>query len=175
MSSISLASQSGWAGSLLSALADTSTSTGTVVAWLQANLGHFNSLLSLQSGSGAFSLSGTSIVPQMSSAQSGIYNELYFCYFLKRESIRSVGALAYDWTEMRGEDQGAVKLVSRTEKAKVYQSLAKDCDERIKELVKAYKKGSYSGPLQVTYNSRNSSSVTGLTLPLSPINPVIMD
>lgn len=171
MSNISPSGQSGWAGALLSALADEATSTGTVVSWLRGNLGHLNSILAL--GTGEYTLSGDYITPEMTQMQSGIYNELYFCYFLKREAMRNVGALSYDWKEMVGDDQGSVKVVTRTEKAKVYQSLAKDCDARIKELVKTYRGGTFAGPLQILYNSRNSSSMTGLNLPFSSINPII--
>lgn len=149
---ISLEQQQDWATQLLDALDDTTTSTGTTVAWLQANLGLLNISLKTE-----FYMSGSAIVPGMDSVQSGVYNEFYFCYWLKKQARKMVGSMDIDWTEMRGDSQGSVKRVSNTQKGTTYQSLAKDCDANLKELIKNVKGGIYAAPLQITFNDRHST------------------
>lgn len=166
---ISLEQQQAWADQLLDALEDTTTSTGTTVAWLQANLGLLNTSLRRE-----YALSGDSITPAMSAIDSGVYNEFYMCYWLKKRSRTMVGSMDIDWTEMRGDDQGSVKRVSNTQKAQTYQSLAKDCDINLKELIKEVKGGVYATPVQITFNERRSvpRDITCGCYSWSPRNPV---
>ena len=149
---ISLAEQQAWADQLLESLEDTSTSNGTTVAWLQANLGQLNTVLKT-----SYTMSGDSIVPGMLAVESGIYNEFFYCWWLKKKARTMVGSMEIDWTEMRGDDQGSVKRVSNTAKSQTYRELAKDCDESIKELIKDYKGGVFATPRQITFNCRENS------------------
>ena len=152
MSEITLVQQSGWAGQLLAALEDTVTSTGSVIGWLQSNLGQLNIFIKTD-----FTLSGDSITPEMTSIQSGIYNEMYFCSWLAKKARSMVGSMTYDWIEMEGDGQGHVRRVSNTQKATTYQSLTKDCEIKLKELIKQYNGGNYSIPRQITFNHRHSA------------------
>lgn len=159
--------QSGWAERLADALEDSTTSLSTIVYWLRSNVGHLNSLIGTDYG-----LSGEYITGDWGSFESGIYNELYFCYYLRKQSIKMVGALEYDWKEIDGEDQGKIKVVTRTDKSKIYKDLYKDCEERITSLVKTYKRGGYTIPKQILYNSRNSVSTTGMHSPPYPFSDI---
>jgi hypothetical protein len=151
MSEISPEQQSGWAGDIISALQDSALSTGTVVSWLRGNLGRLNVALRTE-----FNTSGEYIVPEMYDLQSGIYNEMYYCYWLRRKSQVMVGSMNYDWIEMEGEDQGRVRRVSNTQKGTTYQSMARDCETNLKELIKEYKGGDFAIPKQITFNCRES-------------------
>jgi hypothetical protein len=152
MSDISAEQQSGWAGDLIGSIQDSGVSTGTVVSWLRANLGHLNTLLKSE-----FITSGDYITPEMNSLQSGIYNEMYYCYWLRKKAQTMVGSMSYDWIEMEGEDQGRVRRVSNTQKATTYQSMARDCEANLKDLVKQYKGGDFAIPRQITFNHRHST------------------
>lgn len=173
MSSISPAQQSGWAGQLLDAVGDTTTSSGAVVLWLRGNLGILNSYLTTD-----FSVSGDVsgddyIVPEFNSIQSGIYNELYICNWLRKKARTTLGSMDFDWTEMEGQDQGKIKKVSYAEKAKSYQLMSKDCDALIKELIKTYRGGNFAHPQQITFNGRESSRYINFDLfNWSSINPI---
>lgn len=175
---VDLQEQSGWAGQLLDAVDDTSTSTGTVVAWLQANLGKLNSFIRTDfelSGDRDGGASGLEPVinPEMTQIQSGIYNEMFFCYWLDKKSRQMVGSMTYDWVEMQGEDQGKVKRVSNTEKAKVYKDLAKECKDNLKDLIKEYQGGNFAVTRQITFTNRRSSPDNiGLTWNWSDYNPI---
>lgn len=166
---ISLVEQQVWASQLLESLDDSTTSSGTTVAWLQANLGLLNTALKTN-----YSLSGDSIVPGMYAVESGIYNEFYYCWWLRKKARTMVGSMDIDWTEMRGDDQGAVKRVSNTQKSTTYQALAKDCDANLKDLIKEYSGGVYAMPRQITFNDRHSAphDIICTYLPWSACNPI---
>jgi len=159
---ITLEEQTDWATDLLESLSDTGTSVSTTVSWLQSNLGKLNSHLRTEfilSGDRDGGVSGLEpvISPDMTQIQSGIYNEMYFCYWLNKKSRQMVGSMDYDWVEMQGEDQGKVKRVSNTEKSKVYKDLAKDCQENLKELIKEYQGGNFAITRQITFTNRRSA------------------
>jgi len=151
MSRITPAMQSGWAGDIIESLQDTALSTGSVVGWLRSNLGHLNLLIR-----SSYILEEEDIVPEMTDIQSGIYNELYWCFWLKRKAKNTLGAANYDWIEISGAEQGTVRKVSDTQKAVTFQSMARDCDENLKNLIKQYKGGEFSSPRQITFNNRRS-------------------
>ncbi len=153
MSCVSPRQQSEWAGQLLEAVGDTSTRNESVAIWLRSNLGILNSYLATE-----FTISGENhIAPEFNSIQSGIYNEMYICSWLKKKARTTLGLMEVDWTEMEGEDQGKIKKVSYAEKSKTYQAMSKDCEVNFKELVKTYKGGSFATPQQITFNGRSSS------------------
>lgn len=153
MSYISPEQQNDWAVELLSGVGDSTSSTLSVVLWLRSNLGLLNQSLSTD-----FQISGDNyIVPEFTNIQSGIYNEFFICNWLRKKSIKTLGAMEFDWIEMEGEDQGKIKRVSHTQKAAVYQNMAKDCDVFIKDLIKTYRGGDFARPRQITFNGRESS------------------
>jgi hypothetical protein len=154
MSYITPEQQSDWASDLLEALGDTTTSNCSATNWLQNNLGMLNSHLST-----SFVVESGNITPEFNDVQSGIYNEMFICSWLRKKAIRSLGTMEFDWTEMEGEDQGKIKRVSHTQKAASYQAMSKDCEERIKDLIKTYRGGDFARPRQITFNNRHSSPI----------------
>lgn len=122
-----------WAGLILDSLDDSTTPTGSVVTWLKNNLGSLN--LRLQE---TFSLSGDCIFPDMSQNISGIYTEMFYCYYFNKQANKNLGASSYDWTEIMGEDQGTIRKVSKNEIAKTYRGLAKDCRDNLDKLSNWY-------------------------------------
>jgi hypothetical protein len=153
MSSISPEQQSDWANELLESLEDSVTSNSFVTNWLKSNLGLLNTYLSSD-----FQISESGhITPEFNAIQSGIYNELFICAWLRKKARITLGAMEYDWIEMEGEDQGRIKRVPHTQKAAAYQSMSKDCDIRLKDIIKTYKGGDFAAPRQITFNDRRSS------------------
>lgn len=153
MSLLTPEQQADWASELLESVGDSSTSNCSVTNWLKSNLGVLNSYISTD-----FTLSEEGdIVPEPNDIQRGVYNELFICHWLRKKARMTLGGMDFDWTEMEGEDQGKVKRVSNLQKASVYQSMAKDCDAHIKDIIKTYRGGDFARPRQITYNDRFSS------------------
>ena len=139
-----------WAGLILESLDDTVTPTGSVSTWLKSNLGYLNLRLSEQ-----FTISGDCVVPEMSQNVSGIYTEMFYCYYYNKQANKNLGASAYDWTEIVGEDQGAIRKVSKNEVAKTYRSLSNDCKVRLDQLTKWYNEAKDPIiPTQILYGDR---------------------
>ena len=170
MDYISPEQQSDWANDLLEAVGDSTTSNYTVVNWLKSNLGLLNSHLS-----SSFSISGSGyITPEFNDIQSGIYNEMFLCHWLQKKAVKVLGEMEYDWIEMEGEDQGKIKRVSHTQKAGVYQSMSKDCQTRLKDIIKTYRGGDFARPRQITFNDRHSTpnNISCECFNWSDINPI---
>lgn len=146
--------QTTWASLILESLGDTTTPTGSVVSWLKNNLGQLN----LRLGEG-FALSGDCIEPEMSQNVSGIYTEMYYCYYYNKQAVKNLGAAAYDWTEIVGDEQGTIRRVSKNEVAKTYRLLSKDCKENLDKLTSWYAETMNPvSPLQVLYGERFGGS-----------------
>jgi len=153
MENITFLQQQDWAGKILSSLDDTTTSNGSVVGWLQANLGLLNAYLHTE-----FVVNGDEeIESQMLPVQSGVYNEMYYCYWLKRKSRSLLNNADYDWVEMRGEKQGSVKIVSKNERAKTIHGMGQDCDINLKAIIKDLRGGGFLTPRSISFNERFST------------------
>jgi hypothetical protein len=158
---------SGWAYRIHGNLEDATVSVGMIVSWMQNNLFKINTSLPVTED---FVLSGDSIVPEMSQAVSGIYEEMYYYDYMARKARLCLGAAAYDWVEFNGEDQGTVRRVSKNEQAKTWRLLAQDAEKKIKELVIWYEDTYLEYPMadQVLYNDRFSNSEAGLQCFIPP-------
>lgn len=145
--------QSAWAVQILESLDDTTTPTGSVVSWLKSNLGQLN--LRINSG---YYVSGDCIVPDMDQNISGLYTEMYYCYYFSKQANKNLGASAYDWTEIVGEEQGSIRKVSKNEVAKTYRLLAKDCQENLQKLTDWYNGQQATFASQVIFGDRFGGS-----------------
>lgn len=125
---------SGWAGDIIESMELSGVTTGSVVSWLENNVGNLN--LSLRT-TGFYLLSGD-ILPEMTVNEMAIYTQMYNCFYLSKESRRA-NQLGYDdWLEINGQDQGSIRKVSKSELAKNFNSLAKDCNQRLNDLLNWY-------------------------------------
>lgn len=141
--------QTVWAAQILESLDDTTTPTGMVTSWLRNNLGSLNLRIN-----GEYSLSGDCIVPDFSTNVSGIYTEMYYCAYFAKQANKFLGGAAYDWTEIRGDEQGSIRRVSKNEVAKTFRLLSKDCQENLTKLTEWFNGLNSSLPTQVLYGSR---------------------
>jgi hypothetical protein len=148
---------SGWAGRVLESLDETGISTGRVVSWFQNNLYKVNNALST-----GFYTEGGYILPDMTSNESGIYEQMYICDYYSKKANSALGAFAYDWTEIRGEDQGSIRRVSRNEVAKTYQAQAKECKVDLNELITWYQDQGRTLVSQILLNDRGAIADGGL-------------
>jgi len=149
---MALVDWSGWAGNILSCQDDTITSTGTVVCFLEHNLGTLNARLGTY-----FAVSGVSgeyIEPTMSNIHSGILTEMYICSSYRRIAHQNIGASACEVLVIEDPDGGKMRIASKTERAKVARGLYKDCCECLDDLVKWYKSSANATAKQVLYNER---------------------
>lgn len=147
---------SGWAGQILECLGDTTTTTGSVVCFLQTRLGVLNAHLGT-----TYVISGDNdeyIEPDMTNVESGILNEMYICYSYKKKINENLQASGCEVTSIEDPDGGKIKIVSGTEKLKVLRGLEKDCCECLGELINWYKKRKPSLPKQTLYNYRVGNS-----------------
>lgn len=125
---------SGWADRMLDSLGETGVTTTSVVVWLQNNLFRLN--LALETG--FITNSSGYIDPDMTQNESGIYEQMYYCSYYNKQANMMLGANGYDWTEIRGEDQGSIRRVSKNEIAKVYRAQTADCKIQLSELIDWY-------------------------------------
>jgi hypothetical protein len=125
-----------WSERILDSLSETGIAAASVVTWFQNSLYKLNLAL----GSGFYTESGN-ILPDMSPNISGIYEEIYYCYYLNRKATQNLGAGAWDWTEIAEDNQGRIRKVSRNEIAKSYQAQAKDCKQTLEELIEWFQQG----------------------------------
>lgn len=158
---------SGWAGNILDSLGETSITTGSVYLWLTNSLGSLNDKLNTNFYINDSGCIESGLGSGMNSAHSGIYTEMYFCYYLSRQATKRLGAAEYDWTEIDGDEEGSVRRVSKNEQAKTYRLLAKDCNENLNSLVAWYKRKEFE-PKQVLYNDRTSMADGNLIYNSSP-------
>lgn len=125
---------SGWAGDIIESMELSGVTTGSVVSWLENNVGNFN--LSLHTT--GFYLSSGQILPEMTANEMAIYTQMYNCYYLSKESRRAAQLGYNDWVEVNGQDQGSMRKVSKSELSKNFYSLARDCNERLDDLLDWY-------------------------------------
>lgn len=130
------------------------------VSWIQNNLYRINGALNL---SLELTASG-SIEPTLSPAQSGVYEEMYYCDYLAKKASSVLGAFNYDVVEFDGADQGRVRYVSKNEVSKQISALSKECQVRLKELVTWVQDNdtTYSAAYQVLLGDRGSVPDWGL-------------
>jgi hypothetical protein len=131
---ISPSNLSTWADRILDSLDETGISNASVVTWMQNNLYRLN----LPLGTGFICNSSGYIEPDMNQYESGIYEQQYFCYYYKKKANQFLGAAGYDWTEIRGEEDGSIRRVSRNEVAKTYMQNGKECEVQLKDLINWY-------------------------------------
>lgn len=154
-------SLSGWAGRIIDGLGDTTVSTGSVVSWLQYNLPKLN----LSIGTDFTLTSSGCIDPDMSMNISGIYEEIYYCDYLRKRAGQLLGGTSFqDIVEFKGEEQGSVRWVSSKDRSKEARGLAQDCKTSLNELINWYDELGASGnyAYQILYNLRDDPAGYGL-------------
>jgi len=159
-----LSQLSGWASGIIDGIGDTGIGVARTVTWLKTNLNRLN----LTIGSNFYYDEATSYVlpDDMTMIQSGLYEEMFYCNYIDKKINENLGAAAYDWVEIQGEDQGTIRKASRTEVAKTFQVQGKRCKENINELVSWYFNSiNPMTPYQVLYNARFSNNEEGLLYP----------
>ncbi len=124
---------SGWAGDIIESMELSGVLTGSVVSWLENNIGSLNLALREEYG-----LISGQILPEMSVNAMAIYTQMYECYYLAKEGRRSAQLGFDDWVEIDGEEQGRIRKVSKSELSKNFISMAKECQENLKNLTKWY-------------------------------------
>lgn len=131
---------SGWAGRILEYLPETGfASTGSIVSYLKFNLSKLNNAIYTD-----FILSGECIVPDMNQAQSGIYQQMYFCDYLAKRAIQSIGAAAYEWIEIEGHDQGRMRRTAQTTVAQSFRLEANSCKAELQSQIDNYNEGQFT-------------------------------
>ncbi len=148
-----------WSERILDSLSETGIAVSRVVSWFQNSLYKLNSAI----GSGFYVDNGT-IYPDMVSNVSGIYEEMYYCDYYRKKATANLGASAYDWVEIRGEDQGSIRRISKNDIAKNYMSMSKECEERLNQLIKWYQSldTTISYANQILYSDRGTVTDFGL-------------
>jgi hypothetical protein len=142
---------SGWAGQILDDYLISGVTTGSVVSWLESNVGKLNILIKENFYVEYISGSGE-ILPEMNQPATSIYTKIYECEYLSRQAKQAAYLGISDWVELEGADQGKIRKVSKTEASKELRNLAKDCKSELTDLIKDYKaqvSGEYLIPSQV--------------------------
>lgn len=147
-----------WADRILDGLGDTITPSNLVVTWFQYNLHKLN----LSIGTDFYLQSGY-IYPDMTMNQSGIYEEIYYCDYLRKRAGQLLGGTSFqDVVEFQGEEQGRVRFSSFSERAKSYRALFTDCQTSLTNLINWYGEVSGAYAYQILYNLRDDPAGYGL-------------
>lgn len=137
---------SGWAGELIDSYGPSGSTTGSVVVWLQTNVGSLNLALHTEysyiSGSGILDVTGG----LMGDIEMGIYSEMYECYNYKKQASQASSLGFSDWIEINGDDQGSIRKVSKTELSKEFRSLARDCNKDLDQQIMWYRRNGGPNP-----------------------------
>lgn len=102
-----------------------------ISGWLNANEGLLNVLIYTQYSGGN---------PGMQLEEQEIFKQLYLSKYYRKSSrdvLRVITTDAMDWTRL-SEGDTTIQRTNKNETAKTYISLAKEADERIKDLVYSY-------------------------------------
>ncbi len=144
------------------------TTQGKILNWLRTNPFKLNAVFGT-----SYVYNGSGIDPTLPANHSGYYEELYSCQLYRDMAMKFVGADAYDLdlTETELEGQSRQRFVSRNERAKVYRSLANDCDSRLALLAEDLTNAESSSPLaaQILYSDRNNMIYGGNYCPDSSL------
>lgn len=136
---------SGWAGELLDLYGFTGVTTGSVVTWLQTNLGSLNLALKTEyqySGSGIYDATGG----LMGEIEMGIYSQFYECYMYKKLAVQASQLGFNDWIQLDGDGQGGIRKVSKTELGKELRATAKDCNADLDKQILWYRRNGGPNP-----------------------------
>lgn len=144
---------SGWAGAIIDSMELSGVTTGSVVSWLENNVGSLN--LAIRESYGFSGSSG--ILPEMNINAMAIYSKMYECYYLAREGRRASQLGYSDWLEINGQDQGLIRKVSKSELSKNFISMCKDCNSNLSKMVSWYVNDGGNG----SGSSRMPSQVIG--------------
>ena len=129
---------SGWAGEILDDFLISGVSTGSVVSWLENNVGKLN--IMIKENFYVDEVSGVNVIlPEMNQPATNIYTKMYECEYLHKQAKQAAYLGISDWIEIEGEDQGKIRKVSKTEASKELRALSKDCKEELSNLIKDYK------------------------------------
>lgn len=142
---------SGWAGGILDEYGFSGVTTGSVVSWLENNVGNLNTAIQENYYTAYVSGSGE-ILPEMNQPAINIYTKMYECQYLNKQARQASYLGISDWIELEGEDQGRIRKVSKTEASKELRALSSDCRNDLGAMIKNYKAqitGDYFMPSQV--------------------------
>jgi hypothetical protein len=138
---------SGWAGEILEEYGYSGVTTGSVVSWLENNVGALNVALE----ENYYYITGI-ILPEMNQPATVVYTKMYECSYLAKQARQASYLGMSDWIEIEGQDQGKIRKVSKTEAAKELRGLSNDCKSELAALIKGYRgqiSGQYYQPTQV--------------------------
>ncbi len=137
---------SGWAGELIDLYGLSGITTGSVVVWLETNVGSLNLALKTEygtvSGSGILDITGG----LMGDMEMNIYSEMYECYIYRKKSIQASQLGFSDWVELEGDEQGKIRKVSKTELAKELRASARDCNNDLNQQILWYRRNGGPNP-----------------------------
>lgn len=113
---------------------DSSLSASYISSWLRSNIGKLNNLIST-----SFELDNSmEFTPCMDDNQKDIYKDVFFCHYWSLQAKANLGAAAYSLIEV-AEGDSKVRVASKTDNAKVFAGLVKDCQSNLKDMARFYK------------------------------------
>ena len=142
-----------WAGRILENLQSGTSTTGQIVSWLQYNPYRLNAAFGT-----SYALSGSGLDPTLTANHSGVYEGMYICWYLNKRALDTLGVAEFDLVESEMDQQGRMRFISKNERSKTFRSLAKDCSEKLSELIKEVDNNDGGAPLvaQIIFGDRQN-------------------
>jgi hypothetical protein len=127
---------------------DSSLSTSYVATWIRNNVGKVNNLVGT-----SFDLDeNLEYTPCINQSIKDIIKHLYVCHYWSMQAKANFGASAFDITELR-EGDNTIRLSNKTDNAKIFSSMAKDCNVELMNIIKFYKANSVLPASLSSFNS----------------------
>ena len=115
-----------------------------IESWVLNNIGTLNNLIGT-----TFSINDAyEITPNLAEEEKSIYKKLFEIYYYDKLIRTNLGSSSFDVVQEVTEGDNKIKLVSRTDIAKVYADMRKTSQSDLKSLVDKYKQHSVA-PLSV--------------------------
>lgn len=106
----------------------------SIIYWLQNNIGQLNILIGT---SVLYDLDTDEFIDELEVEEANIFKLLYLIKFYSQQIKASLGASAYDWSEV-SEGDSRVRRVSKNEVAKTYKQMRDSYDIELMRLVHKY-------------------------------------
>ena len=114
---------------------DSSLSISYIAGWLRDNVGNLNNAIGT-----SFNIDGTTLDLDsvITEDQKSIFKSLFYCKYYNNMANKNLGASGFDWIAI-DEADSKIRRASKTDIAKVFLSIAKDCNENLNKMIFYYK------------------------------------
>ena len=114
---------------------DSSLSVLYLTTWLRDNIGRLNAAIGT---SFKIDVDTLEISENLSEDQKVIFKSIYYCQYYSNMANKNLGATGFAWVSIE-EGDSKIRRASKTDIAKAFIGMAKDCQENLNKMIFYYK------------------------------------